>query len=143
MGLHVPLRFSIDQGAWEIYYAAASMSNIGYRRNTREGEFWNRNHIDLPSLTADPWRNWNELRTKIKRIAKPVKAFLRHSFVAILGVMESSTNRSEPAQADDQTPENWWECCPICGSKMFNQKCRYLCPNPQCHFFMSCSEFDR
>jgi hypothetical protein len=24
-----------------------------------------------------------------------------------------------------------------------NQKCKYICPNPQCHFFMSCSEFDR
>jgi hypothetical protein len=90
-----------------------------------------------------PFSNWSKLSNENKRIARSIKAFLRHSFVAILGRMEIPTNRWEPAQADDPTPENWWECCPICGSKMFNQKCRYLCSNPQCHFFMSCSEFDR
>src|SRR5918912_594159 len=69
-------------------------------------------------------------------------AFLPRSFVVILGLMEIP-KRAESAQGDNQSAEKWWECCPLCGSKMFNQKCRYLCSNEQCHFFMSCSEYDR
>ena len=38
--------------------------------------------------------------------------------------------------------DNWWDFCPICNSKLVNQKCKYVCPKPECHFFMSCSEFD-
>jgi hypothetical protein len=38
--------------------------------------------------------------------------------------------------------ENWWEFCPMCGSRLVNLKCRFVCSNPECHFFMSCSEFD-
>lgn len=49
----------------------------------------------------------------------------------------------EERQSEGQVGESWWECCPVCGAKMFNQKCRYLCSNPKCRFFMSCSEFDR
>jgi hypothetical protein len=45
--------------------------------------------------------------------------------------------------AEPQEEENWWDFCPICNTKMVNQKCKYICPNPQCNFFMSCSEFDR
>ena len=44
--------------------------------------------------------------------------------------------------AKTQLDENWWDYCPICNSKLINQKCKYICTNPQCHFFMSCSEFD-
>jgi hypothetical protein len=57
--------------------------------------------------------------------------------------MEKETvNRPDGTQTQKDTAENWWEFCPICGAKMFNRKCRYLCANPKCHFFMSCSEFD-
>lgn len=42
----------------------------------------------------------------------------------------------------ETTPENWWDYCPICNSKLINQKCKLICPDPKCHFFMSCSEFD-
>ncbi len=38
--------------------------------------------------------------------------------------------------------ENWWDYCPICSTKLVSQKCKFICPHPQCHFFMSCSEFD-
>ncbi|HXG49831.1 MAG TPA: hypothetical protein VNN77_00295 [candidate division Zixibacteria bacterium] len=40
-------------------------------------------------------------------------------------------------------PEAWWEWCPVCGSKLINRKCRFVCSNPKCRYFMSCSEFDR
>ena len=43
---------------------------------------------------------------------------------------------------ENEIAELWWEYCPICGAKMFNRKCRYLCSDPKCRFFMSCSEFD-
>jgi hypothetical protein len=39
-------------------------------------------------------------------------------------------------------PENWFECCPLCGCRLLNHNCRFVCSNPECHFFMSCSEFD-
>jgi len=53
-------------------------------------------------------------------------------------------NRPEPPPSKDRVDEdeNWWDYCPICNSKLLNQKCKYVCPNPQCNFFMSCSEFD-
>jgi len=41
-----------------------------------------------------------------------------------------------------QSEENWWDFCPLCNTKLVNQKCKYVCPSPQCNFFMSCSEFD-
>ncbi|HEY7168035.1 MAG TPA: hypothetical protein VIB79_25990 [Candidatus Binatia bacterium] len=52
------------------------------------------------------------------------------------------TKPSEPTEATKEIDENWWDVCPICGSTLLNQKCRFVCPNPQCRFFMSCSEFD-
>ena len=51
-------------------------------------------------------------------------------------------NRSESSESERDKPENWWEFCPVCSSKLINQKCRFVCSNPQCQFFMSCSEFD-
>jgi hypothetical protein len=52
-------------------------------------------------------------------------------------------NPSNSSFLEKDLYENWWDYCPICNSKLQNQKCKYICPNPQCHFFMSCSEFDR
>src|SRR5262245_4598334 len=43
----------------------------------------------------------------------------------------------------EEKQEDWWEFCPVCGCKLLNHKCRFVCSNPRCHFFMSCSEFDR
>ena len=51
-------------------------------------------------------------------------------------------DRSESAAPKKAQRENWWEFCPICGFRLRNQKCRFVCSNPRCHFFMSCSEFD-
>ena len=43
---------------------------------------------------------------------------------------------------EEDTEENWWDYGPICNSKLLNQKCKYVCSNASCNFFMSCSEFD-
>jgi len=51
-------------------------------------------------------------------------------------------SQSETSQPQQEKKENWWELCPICGFKLFNQKCRFVCSNPECHYFQSCSEFD-
>jgi hypothetical protein len=44
----------------------------------------------------------------------------------------------KPPEKEDQ----WWEFCPMCGAKLINRKCRFVCSDPKCHYFMSCSEFD-
>ena len=46
-----------------------------------------------------------------------------------------------PASKDDNR-ENWREYCPVCSAQLVNHKCRFVCSNPRCNFFMSCSEFD-
>jgi len=51
-------------------------------------------------------------------------------------------SQSESSEDEQDKLENWWEFCPICSSKLINQKCRFVCSNPLCQFFMSCSEFD-
>jgi hypothetical protein len=42
----------------------------------------------------------------------------------------------------NQEEGHWWEYCPGCGSKLVNHKCRFVCSNPKCNYFQSCSEFD-
>jgi hypothetical protein len=46
------------------------------------------------------------------------------------------------ANARQEREENWREFCPVCGFKLVNQKCRFICSNPKCSYFQSCSEFD-
>ena len=55
------------------------------------------------------------------------------------GVLE---DRPAATHTQENSHDNWWDYCPICSSKLTNQKCKYVCPNPKCNFFMSCSEFD-
>ena len=31
--------------------------------------------------------------------------------------------------------------CPNCGSILFERKCKLLCPNGACGYFLSCSDF--
>lgn len=56
---------------------------------------------------------------------------------------EKPANPSKLPPSQDEGLQNWWDYCPICNSKLSNQKCKYVCSNPHCNFFMSCSEFDR
>jgi hypothetical protein len=45
-------------------------------------------------------------------------------------------------ETSETKEDNWWEFCPVCSSKLVSQKCRFVCSNPECHYFQSCSEFD-
>jgi hypothetical protein len=51
-------------------------------------------------------------------------------------------DKPDPESVTAPPTENWWEFCPICSAKLVNHKCRYVCSDPRCNFFMSCSEFD-
>jgi ribosomal protein S27AE len=51
-------------------------------------------------------------------------------------------DQREPSAHRDEGRENWWEYCPVCSAKLVNHKCRFVCSNPRCNFFMSCSEFE-
>ncbi len=31
--------------------------------------------------------------------------------------------------------------CPNCGAVLFERKCKLLCPEPACGYYMSCSDF--
>jgi hypothetical protein len=53
-------------------------------------------------------------------------------------IQTGQDSRTAPNPKDD----NWWEFCPVCSSKLVNHRCRFVCSNPICRFFMSCSEFD-
>jgi len=47
-----------------------------------------------------------------------------------------------PSARETESGDEWWDYCPICNAKLINQKCKYVCSNAKCNFFMSCSEFD-
>jgi hypothetical protein len=51
-----------------------------------------------------------------------------------------SASAAAPVRRRDATygPER---VCPNCGSPLLEQKCKLLCPNRQCGYYMSCSDF--
>jgi acetyl-CoA carboxylase beta subunit len=50
------------------------------------------------------------------------------------------SNASDTAASGTAASGNYWDFCPNCSSRLYNQGCKYRCPN--CHYFMSCSDFD-
>ncbi|MDX1545639.1 MAG: hypothetical protein R3247_01545 [Rhodothermales bacterium] len=51
---------------------------------------------------------------------------------------EEPSARPEPPPP--ATAANYWDYCPNCGARLHNAGCKYRCPD--CHYFMSCSDFD-
>jgi hypothetical protein len=46
---------------------------------------------------------------------------------------------ASPADASRDThPER---VCPTCGAALLERKCKLLCPDPACGYYMSCSDF--
>lgn len=45
---------------------------------------------------------------------------------------------TEEPEAREAHPER---TCPNCGAPLIERKCKLLCPNLQCGYYMSCSDF--
>jgi hypothetical protein len=43
-----------------------------------------------------------------------------------------------PAPRQESHPER---VCPTCGATLLERKCKLLCPDPACGYYMSCSDF--
>ena len=54
---------------------------------------------------------------------------------------EPETERTEErpdAARQEARPER---VCPNCGAALLERKCKLLCPDPACGYYMSCSDF--
>jgi len=55
------------------------------------------------------------------------------------GVREAgSEGRLRPTREKLPHPER---VCPTCGACLIERKCKLLCPDPACGYYMSCSDF--
>jgi hypothetical protein len=106
---------------------------------------------DFP--TVDQLKNAVAIIKKAKTTTRAKKKVMGDNARKLFGHVETTLtarhievkdvmSRSDSPTTNKVKEEHWWEFCPVCGSKLINHKCRFVCSNPQCHFFMSCSEFD-
>jgi hypothetical protein len=51
---------------------------------------------------------------------------------------EESPGPRFPAPQQESHPER---ICPNCGAALLERKCKLLCPDPACGYYMSCSDF--
>lgn len=51
---------------------------------------------------------------------------------------EQQRTLSRTPARDDRGPER---VCPTCGAELLERKCKLLCPEPACGYYMSCSDF--
>ena len=69
-------------------------------------------------------------------IPAPVRAHHRR--------MESESSPKtgdDPPKAGEAAPTEPSRVCPNCGSPLYEQKCKLLCPNRDCGYYLSCSDF--
>ncbi len=53
--------------------------------------------------------------------------------------LELPTTESRPQTKDSSSEPS--RVCPNCGAPLLEQKCKLLCPNRECGYYMSCSDF--
>ena len=86
--------------------------------------------------------------TLVKNLSAPLFSIRKKTPVTSEPMAEMNERQGPPMKnteappAEVQPEENWWDYCPICNARLINHKCKYVCSNSRCHFFMSCSEFD-
>jgi len=52
--------------------------------------------------------------------------------------LDESKSARDTASAEPVRPER---VCPNCGRALLERKCKLLCPNLECGYYMSCSDF--
>ena len=43
-----------------------------------------------------------------------------------------------PTQPD---PDRVMRTCPVCGAELAERKCKLVCPDPRCGYFLSCADY--
>jgi len=56
-----------------------------------------------------------------------------------------SNDRQSPDVSDvsrtSHDPDIAIRTCPICSSELDERKCKLICPDPRCGYYLSCSDF--
>ncbi len=55
--------------------------------------------------------------------------------------MDPEHSHDPPIEAREPAPAEPSRVCPNCGAALFEQKCKLLCPNRDCGYYLSCSDF--
>ena len=47
----------------------------------------------------------------------------------------------DDAPARNASPDEVMRTCPNCGRRLEERKCKLLCPDPRCGFYLSCADY--
>jgi hypothetical protein len=56
-------------------------------------------------------------------------------------VRPDETSPNPPRRAGEPPAAEPSRVCPNCGGELYEQKCKLLCPNRDCGYYLSCSDF--